>query len=146
MRIQCTTLFDCSATGVTGHFRAEQIPFVTRSGHLIDSMAVWNRLRNQQRNWETLLQILGLRTQLMDIVCPVKQHDQWMFEFAVETPAVFEIGGDADPLAGLILDAHGVPMVVGLDEPSGLAPQLVTQGSDQNIWFCVLNRTMEHLS
>jgi hypothetical protein len=43
------------------------IPFEDQAGQPIQDLAAWNRSRNQQRNWETLLQILGLRAQPMDL-------------------------------------------------------------------------------
>ena len=65
MRYMCQTLFDITATGVTGHFKTTRVPYVDQAGQEIVDQATWNRSRNQQRNWETLTQILGLRTQLL---------------------------------------------------------------------------------
>jgi hypothetical protein len=143
MRIQCKTLFDCSYTGVTGSFRTSMIPFEDRAGQPIHDLTAWNRSRNQQRNWETLLQILGLRTQPMDLVMPVYQDGAWKFEFAIESEGVYTINNNADPLAGLLNDCDGVPMLTGLTEKSGVERTISTHGADQNIWFLQLNNTLE---
>ena len=143
MRIQCRTLFDCSYTGVTGSFRTSMIPFEDRAGQPIQDLAEWNRSRNQQRNWETLLQILGLRAQPMDLVMPVYRDGAWEFEFAIESEGVYTINNNADPLAGLLNDCNGVPMMVGLTEKAGIDRTIAVNGTDQNIWFTLLNSTLE---
>jgi hypothetical protein len=134
MKFVCQTLFDITATGVTGHFKSTRIPFVDRAGQTINDQDSWNHSRNQQRNWETLTQILSLRTQLADITPPIVDQDgkKWMFEFETEYDGVF--GGDNDPTEVLRLDANGVPM---LTEPSNseIDSILITDGPRQNIWF-----------
>lgn len=135
MRYACQTLFDITATGVTGHFKVTRMPFVDQAGQRIHDQASWNRSRNQQRNWETLTQILGLRTQLFDMTTPIrdKSGTSWMFEFETEISGVF--GPDSDPTQILRTDAEGVPMILDLDNRSDLVPVLRTYGANQNIWF-----------
>jgi hypothetical protein len=138
MRYACQTLFDITATGVTGHFKVTRMPFVDQAGQRIHDQDSWNRSRNQQRNWETLTQILGLRTQLFDMTDPVrdKSGTSWMFEFETEISGAF--GPDSDPTQILRTDAEGVPMILDLDNRSDLIPVLRTYGSVQNIWFARL--------
>jgi hypothetical protein len=138
MRYACQTLFDITATGVTGHFKVTRMPFTDRAGQHIHDQARWNRSRNQQRNWETLTQILGLRTQLFDMTDPVrdKSGTSWMFEFETEISGAF--GPDSDPTQILRTDAEGVPMILDLDNRSDLVPLLRTHGTEQNIWFARL--------
>jgi hypothetical protein len=137
MRYACQTLFDITATGVTGHYKVTRMPFVDQAGQRIHDQTSWNRSRNQQRNWETLTQILGLRTQLFDMTDPVrdKSGTSWMFEFETEISGAF--GPDSDPTQILRTDAEGVPMILDLDNRSDLVPVLRTQGPEQNIWFAV---------
>lgn len=123
MRYSCQTLFDITATGITGHYKA-----ATRL-----STDQWNRARNQQRNWETLVQIISLRTQVFDLTQPELVADRWQFSFEVETPSVF--GAVDDPTAVLRLDADGVPMLNNLDNTHVLPNCLIASGPDQNIWF-----------
>jgi hypothetical protein len=135
MKYVCQTLFDITATGTTGHFRATRVPFQDQAGNLITDQESWNRSRNQQRNWETLTQILSLRTQLFDLTNPIQDSKgiSWMFEFETEQDGVF--GDNQDPVSVLRVDADGVPMLLDLDNRSDLIPVLRTQGADQNIWF-----------
>ena len=143
MKIQGRTLFDCSPTGITGHFRSSQIPFEDRVGQVIRNIEDWNRARNQQRNWESLLQIISLRTQPMNVVPPTKHTDGWHFEFEVEAEGVLSSGIDSDDLAGLVADCEGVPMVTGLGEHTLDTATLHAQGTNQNIWFRAINKPLE---
>ena len=82
MKFACQTVFDLTHTGITGHFKNARMPFVDQTGQLIDSQESWNRARNQQRNLETIVQILSLRTQIFNITDPIKDYTgtRWMFE------------------------------------------------------------------
>jgi hypothetical protein len=135
MRYACQTLFDITATGVTGHCRSQRMPFTDHTGQLIHNQESWNRSRNQQRNWETLLQILALRTQLFEISDPIVDSTgtRWMFEFESDRDGVF--GPESDPTAILRADADGVPMLRELNNDSDIDPYLCTSGARQNIWF-----------
>jgi hypothetical protein len=143
MKVLCRTLFDCTHTGVTGHLRPQQLPFVTKTGLVIDTPDQWNRSRNQQRNWESLLQIVSLRTQPMNIVTPSKQKDGWHFAFEVEAEGVLSSEFGSSDLAGLVGDCEGVPMITGLDESIAVTATLHATGADQNIWFRAINKTLE---
>jgi hypothetical protein len=143
MKIQCRTLFDCNRTGVTGLFRSSEIPYTDRAGQMVHNQTDWNRSRNQQRNYETLLQIFGLRTQPQEITQPVCQNNAWQFSFEIETPGVFEVYGNDDILAGLKVDCEGVPMMLNLTEQSIAVPVLTTSGEHQNIWFDAINMSTE---
>ena len=136
MKIQVRTLFDCSTTGTTGNFRAAQLPYYDRAQNQIQDYTTWMRSRNQQRNWETLLQILGLRCQLENIQSSEHRDDAWHFSFEVDNVAVY---GDRGDLVLLRQDCNGVPMVTQLNESSPVVDTLVTQGQDQNIWFSTVN-------
>lgn len=137
MKILCKTYFDITATGVTGHFRGSRLPFVDRAGQTIVDEYTWNRARNQQRNWETLTQLISLRTQVFDLQPPVTDAKEWEFSFATESDSLFELNGD--PLGQLIQDCNGVPMLLGLDETIVDYPGLVTTGTVPNIWFTINN-------
>lgn len=143
MKILCRTLFDCSYTGVTGHFRVAEVPFTDRVGQTITDQTEWNRSRNQQRNWETLIQIISLRTQPQDMTVPTVKDGVWEFEFKSESEGVFEIFGNTDPLAGLKQDCEGVPMMLHLNEQKDLAPTICIAGEGQNIWFETINNALD---
>ena len=135
MKYICQTLFDITATGVTGHCKSSRMPFQDRAGQTIDGEESWNRSRNQQRNWETLTQILSLRTQLFLLTDPVPDltGTRWMFEFETESDGIY--GSETDPVSILRSDANGVPMLLNLDNDPDIEPVLITAGARQNIWF-----------
>jgi len=133
MRYACQTHFDITATGITGHFKPTTVPFLDRAGQTITDLSSWNRSRNQQRNWETLTQLISMRAQIFDLLEPLDHKGTWTFEFEVETPDVF--GPNNDPVLILRTDADGVPMINKLSNTRELPPVLKTQGLDQNIWF-----------
>ena len=139
MKIQARTLFDCSATGVTGSFRIGQIPFEDRAGQTVTDVSSWTRSRNQQRNWETLQQMISLRAQPTITQTPKAKDGAWYFEFEVETPGVYSSNNDLDNLDGLINECENIPMVTDLGEAKSLQPCLITQGPDQNLWFDTIN-------
>jgi hypothetical protein len=133
MKIQCQTLFDITATGTTGHVKPSRMPYVDSAGTKILDTESWNRSRNQQRNWETITQLISLRTQVDNLQNPVKIQDQWQFEFEVENENLFTSGVDA--LAVLKADCNGVPMLTGLNESASTGTVLKT---NTNIWFALI--------
>ena len=135
MKYACQTLFDITTTGVTGHCKSSRMPFQDRAGQNINNEESWNRSRNQQRNWETLTQILSLRTQLFEITNPVQDltGTRWMFEFETESDGIY--GPESDPVSVLRDDANGVPMLRELNNDPDIENVLVTKGPRQNIWF-----------
>ena len=114
-----------------------------------------NKQRNQQRNYDTLMQTIGLFTQAIPVTEPfgVKldgihrksgtdfgekhrviqevfnvDHNIWLWQFAVETEGV--LGQNA----GLLIDAlHNTPAISGLDENCIMEPSVfATQGENKN--------------
>jgi len=132
-RIRVTTQFDCTATGVTGHFRPNTLPFDDREGQVIDNEITWNRSRNQQRNWETILQIIGLYTQAQDITPTEHVEGKWSFEFSTDFDDVFSERGD--PLGLLKTACRGVPMFYDLDQ----IPKTAMLESGKNIEFSIVD-------
>ena len=143
MKIICRTFFDCSATGVTGHFRPSQVPFSDRVGREIHDLQSWNYARNQQRNWETLTQLISLRTQPISVTSLGHDSGVWSFEFEVESGFVYSVSGQENDISGLTNECAGVPMITGLSETLTEETVLITQGADQNIWFEPINTSLE---
>lgn len=125
-RIRCRTLFDITPTGVKHNFNPGRVPFLDATGQIIADRQMWARARNQQRNWETLLQVLSLRTQPQSIVQPVLLFGQdpwWTFEFGVES--VGALAQEDRPFGQLEQDCSMVPMLVGLTEAVQVTPMLI---------------------
>lgn len=114
MRIQCRTLFDITVTGVRNNSHRNRIPFVDSAGQAINDAGAWNRSRNQQRNWETLNQIISLRTLPTDITAPARAGRYWTFEFSIDNPETVTKGDD--PIGAIKADCQDVPMISGLQE------------------------------
>jgi hypothetical protein len=143
IKIKVRTFFDITATGVIGHFKSSRIPFTDQAGHLINDIDTWTRARNQQRNWETLTQLIQLRTQIVDLQIPQVDNNAWTFEFSTETE-VFNDG--ADPVGVLKQDSADVPMLRELDNDPDIDSFLVVDGIRQNIWFSAeaINNILEN--
>lgn len=110
--------------------------------------------RNQQRNWETVLQVVSLRTQPVNIISArspqlvsVTAHSFgsyyrgsqmcWKFMFQVENPGV--LGPPENPVQFLEQDFNDVPVITNLTETIGLPDKVFyTQGILKNIYFRIL--------
>lgn len=104
--------------------------------------------RNQQSNYETIIQIISLRALPENISEPkiikTKLNEWgksdngstncWEFQFEILQNAVFNDGNNE--LGNLYKDCVGVPMIVGLSEYDGLEPTL---GND-NIYFEIIQK------
>lgn len=133
---QLTTLVDITATGVV------------RSNGQRDVE------RNQQRNWETVLQVLGLRTQPHVISFPYKimytesdvhslfgnfnsgDHTVWRFEFNADQPGAY--GTEHGAVAGIAADFEEVPIITGLTETAKfMLPIFYPRGAIKNVHLAV---------
>lgn len=139
MKIRCRTLFDCSATGVTGHFRPGQVPFDDNTGKVINNIDDWSFARNQQRNLETIMQMISLRAQPTITDYPYNNNGVWEFVFEVESAGVYSATGDLHDLGSLINECAGIPMILNLNESQVTEPCLITHGPNKNIWFETIN-------
>ena len=151
MRIICHTLYDITKTGVN-----------SRKSTIGVDVAELERQRSQQSNFETILQIISMRSQPEDITEPVKRQYQsvdvdwgylyekqmqsdaeknpiyvWSFSFTVNHAAVFNNG--IDELGNLNNDCHGVPIITRLEEWSRLSNMLSTNDELRNIYFRIAN-------
>lgn len=126
------TLVDITNTGVTKYCQQQE------------------KLRNQQRNWEAVNQLLGLRTQLMKldqleiIHKDVDEfefgslytgiHKIWAFDFVVEYRDVYRFNDNEFKI--LIDDFNNVPIIVGLEETACFQKSLFyTYAENKNIYF-----------
>jgi hypothetical protein len=138
IRIKCYTIFDITATGIRSQFKESQVPFHTTDGQVVKDISHWTRARNQQRNWETLNQLISLRTLPENITLPEynAKNKTWSFEFDVLNPDTIFVNDN--PLGLLIKDCEGVPMIQGLEETAASGTTLETQSNNPNIWFDIV--------
>jgi len=117
---------------------------------MTETEADYNVKRNQQRNYQTLLQVIGLRCQPMSISEPVMYPDEkmedfekdfeqtfgtnfttgnvWSFMFAVEQEGIFL--SPAGPCGLLMDDLHNVPIITGLLENVTIAVPMLDTVND----------------
>lgn len=125
-RIICRTLFDITRTEVKHSFNAGRVPFRDHAGQTITDHRSWMLARNQQRNWETIIQVLSLRAQPHDISDPdfwLGDAVWWAFEFSVADPAALTLGDR--PWGQIEQDCSMVPMLIGLREQVTVTPMLI---------------------
>jgi hypothetical protein len=108
------------------------------------------KMRNKHRNWETVVQVLGLRTQILNIrqfktvnaevalfefgSAYTGKQRVWSFEFDVEFENLY--GQDHTIL---VKDFAQTPIIVDLDETAKFAdPLFYTLGEHKNIYFKTL--------
>lgn len=148
--ISCYTLVDISKTGVIRPHQNQVLTLLDEIGQEVRDQRTWERSRNQQRNFETVLQIIGLRTQPMLLDNPSQSvvdlgdynfganwngnHKVWCFKFSVEYVGIFD--RDSRDLIALAEDMHHIPCITGLTETASLAtPVFVTTGPGTNVYF-----------
>lgn len=139
-RIKCTTYFDITATGTRNRLVRDHLPYTDRSGTDITDLASWTRSRSQQSNWETINQLLALRTLPENITDPIlhtNSNAEWSFTF--EIPDLSAFGNSADTFYFLKNDCTGVPMIVGLGETTIDNVVIQTHGNNTNTWFSLLS-------
>ena len=106
----------------------------------ITTQTEWQLSRNQQCNWETVNQVISLRTLPECISTPIVDSAAmtWSFEFDVVDPG--SVAHNNNPVGYLLADCDGVPMMTGLGESSDNATFLSSQGTAANIWFDVVQQ------
>jgi hypothetical protein len=126
------SLVDITATGVTRSNMPDNIQ------------------RNQQRNWETVMQCMGLRTQPQNIQIPtitfeaMKKYEFgdfycgeqkiWNWYWTVEREDIYDLKDKQ--LGGLQLDFEQVPIITGLQETAKfMLPIFYPYGTIKNIYF-----------
>lgn len=103
---------------------------------------------SQQANFNSLIQAIGLRSNITWNRDPKKntgtlpdniegKATHWVWEFDVERDEVFLEGND--PVALLVKDLHGVPVIDLLENSVDLDPSAFqTKGEKQNTWLTII--------
>ena len=103
---------------------------------------------SQQANFNSLLQAIGLRSNVTWVNPPKKQTGRlpepaegkstyWDWEFDVEREDVFL--QDDNPVALLVTDLHGVPIITQLEDTAEITPAaLQTTGNNINTWVSII--------
>lgn len=103
---------------------------------------------SQQANFNSLIQAIGLRSNITWVIDPKEYQgslpfpiegkaNHWIWTFDVEREDIFR--KDKDPVGLLLEDLHGVPIIDGLNNTSIIDPAVFqTQGPKTNIWISEL--------
>lgn len=145
-RYQIKTLIDISPTGIISEFRDNvPLPFVDDLKNIINNQETWNVSRNEQRNWETLIQCISIRAQPIMLESPIEEEVSitsldfgytgkkkvWTFDFGFETPDIY-LNND-DPVNLLTHQLDVIPIITGLNETANLTTStMVTTGTKVN--------------
>ncbi len=147
-KIRCYTLFDITRTGVLN--RKAPINYTP------EQLKEWVHQRNTQSNYDTILQVVSLRSQPENNTDTSKtvinfkdfskfgflfdeEEDQtcWSFDFTINHRNVFHDG--IDELGALYSDANGVPIIKTGVEWGKLPQFLDTSPELKNIHFEILD-------
>lgn len=138
-RIRCYTLFDITKTNVTNRSKPSE------------DVTTWLYNRNTQCNFDTILQVISLRSQPEVVKNPEKSNIDkftkfgslydtityyWVFEFEVQHSSVFDNG--INELGALYIDCNNVPMIKCHTEIPNLATFLDTSAELKNIHFEII--------
>jgi hypothetical protein len=127
----------------------QQFPFKTNSGEVIDDRHTLAVAKNQNSNFNTMIQILQMRGNITWEVPPMKlsdtlgnynfgsyyegQHNTWHFQFFTEQSGVY--GDIGDPTENLVEDFNLVPVITDCTNTAHMPIQtFVTQdlkGTDE---------------
>lgn len=140
--LTCQTLFNITVTGVLNRAKPE----------IGVDPNEWLLKRNTQCNYDTIIQVISLRSQPENMTIPKKaigkadkfgylyqkkkNYTIWQFEFEIQHHSVFENG--ITPLGALYNDCDGVPMIKCDEQYDKLQLVLNTSLELKNIHFEVI--------
>lgn len=143
-RLSCYTLFDITHTGVLNRSKPSED----------QDPKIWIKKRNTQMNFDTILQVISLRSQPEIASLPERvdiRFDEfenfgflfeqtenetypcWKFTFHIQHQSVFDDG--KNELGALYNDCDGVPMILCGTEWEKLPAFLDTSPELKNIYF-----------
>lgn len=150
-KIRCYTLFDITQTGITNR----------RNNANSNKNSQWEKDRNTQCNFDTIVQVISLRSQPENITKPeqgiiifdetsdfgflFEQEEEaqsyWHFDFTISYQGVYNDG--IDEFGYLYADCDGVPMIKIGTEWNKLPEFLDTSTELRNIYFEVIPNEVE---
>lgn len=145
----CFTLFDITNTGVVMPFNPDITSFIDTAGQPVLNEKTWERSRNQQRNWDTIVQAVSMRAQPVVLQSPkIIEVDAtnynfspiysgkikvWTFKFGIETKDAYRKRND--PVGALADDCHFTPLSTGLNESVTIFPECISTTNQINTYF-----------
>jgi hypothetical protein len=151
--IKLYSLVDISTTGTIGQFK--NVKRTNLLNETLDTEPTWKKSRNQQRNWETVIQIIGLRAQPIYLENSVILLNEslalydfgadfgptgtvWTLVFGVEAANAYD--SNNIPLQSLVDDFNDVPIISGLNETFSFQKSVfTTRNHMKNVYFEAIN-------
>ncbi len=148
-KIKIYTLFDITATGILHPGSYHISTFIDKAGQTINDINSWEKSRNQHRNWQTIIQLIGLREQPEFLSTPRKisanlsqfefgniydgTQSIWTAEFVIGHIESYTKDNELDLLK---LDFNLIPLIINLNETVNINPHcLITNGNYCNTYF-----------
>lgn len=144
LRLRCYTLFDITRTGINSRAKAPT-----------ENNADWLNKRNSQCNFDTILQVISMRSQpeisndprkialepqktniFGTMYSKERNLNAWIFDFEVQHASVFE--NDKSNIGSLYTDCEGVPMIKTKDTLDTLPVFLDIGPELKNIHFEII--------
>lgn len=139
--IRCYTMFDITFTGIATRSKPKEN----------EDYKIWAMGRNQQANFDTLLQVISLRSQPDLINKPkiteehldyfgtsysLEDYKIWYFDFSIHHTDVYDIGNEK--FKKLYDDLQSIPMILIGTEHKQLGNLIDTTREHKNIYFVEL--------
>lgn len=141
------SLIDITNTGVLAAYKPDAQSFMDNASQVVKDQLSWNRSRNQQRNWETLMQLISMITQPTVLQQPIQKKNQdllnykfsytgihtvWEFIIGAEHAQVFDSN---IPSGRLIEMCNKIPIVLNLKETFEPNNSIFDTETDVNLYF-----------
>lgn len=137
------SLIDITNTGVLAAYKKDAKAFMDNAQQVVKDKQSWDRSRNQQRNWETLTQLISMITQPTILQQPIPkrkqdllnynfsytgEHTVWEFIIGAEHASVFDS-------KVLIEICNKIPIVTNLKETFEPNNPIFDTEQDINLYF-----------
>jgi len=143
------SLIDITNTGVLAQYNPGLPTFLDNADQVVNGKDAWDRSRNQQRNWETLTQLISMITQPTILQQPVIMKNQdlstykfgpgytgvhtvWGFTLGAEQTNVFD---SPAPAGRLIEICHKIPIITNLKETVQITNPIIDTENSINLYF-----------
>lgn len=141
------SLIDITNTGVLAQYNSTLPTFMDNAKQVVKDKEGWDRSRNQQRNWETLTQLMSMITQPTILQSPIAErdvdlqdynfgytgnHTVWTFMVGAEMSGIFDAGV---PSGRLIDMCNKIPIITGLKETITSEKSMLDTVITPNLYF-----------
>jgi hypothetical protein len=137
------TLFDITKTNIIKNCTSDFKTFVDDADQIIRNKSEWDLSRNQQRNYEIIIQLIGFRAQPIIRSNPTKILNSEIFKDSFGPQTVWKLNFSSEfedvYSTDLFIDEFdNIPLIPNLTETAKFEkPILKTHGHNKNITFSI---------